>query len=163
MPSPLTSGRGRQGVYRDVLVRTSALREGDWVRLKLKRGTFSKSGDARLSDEIYSLVEKAGQRWRIQDTVTGKAARRAYLPDEMVVVPKNTDVTPPVVERAVAAREAVDVGRTTRRLQKEARLLAHRNLVNTQPSQPKRLRVVPPHLFKTRQIGKKTRTRGKWN
>ena len=143
--SPLDVWEGRAGATRDILVRRDALHVGDWVRLKLKRGTFSKTGDARLSDEIYRLVQRdatQGQRWRIANVQTGKAGTRAYLPDEMVVVPKDTE-TEPAVEHAVAARQAVDLGRMTRRLQLEANQLQSHNLVNTQPRQAKRTAAAP--------------------
>lgn len=41
-----------------------------------------------------------GQRWRITNADTGKAAKGVYLPDEMAAVlklPKDTDVTPQTV------------------------------------------------------------------
>ena len=81
--------------------------------------------------------------WRIAEVTTGKAGKRAYLPDEMVAVPNDTDVTPPAVERAIAARKEVEVGRTTRRLQLEARQLESQNMVNTLPKKRKRAAARP--------------------
>lgn len=104
---------------------------GDYVRKRLKKGTFEKGATQTMSLEVYRVTKVKGTRVSLETYPEGAEVSRAAKPNELLKVDKPHNAPAPVVvEKAVKetrasrrlAKEGIDVN-APRKAQKEAKVL----------------------------------------
>ena len=66
------------------------LKPGDKVRAMVGKGTFEKE-KARFSQEIYTVQEQIGYKFKIADSDTGKTLKRKYRSSELIKIGEVTE------------------------------------------------------------------------
>lgn len=87
---------------------------GDYVRKRLKKGTFEKGSTQTMSLEVYRVTKVKGTRVSLETYPDGDKVPRAAKPNELLKVDKPHNAPAPVT-----VEKAVKEGRASRRLAKE--------------------------------------------
>lgn len=72
-------------IFRRLDDKEKELKEGDLVRLMIKKGVFSKGDEPKWSKEIYEIVERVKNRYKIRNS-SGDELRRKYKENELLVI-----------------------------------------------------------------------------
>lgn len=99
---------------------------GDYVRKRLKKGTFEKGSTQTMSLEVYRVTKVKGTRVSLETYPDGEDVARAAKPNELLKVDKPVNAPAPVT-----VTNAVKEGRTSRRLAKEG-------ITNETPNAPEK-------------------------
>jgi hypothetical protein len=92
---------------------------GDFVRLVKKKKTFEKKGlTPNLSLEIYKVVEKVGNKFRIRNIKSSYPLQTLFIEREMVKIPDTTEIEDmDIVNQKIKQND--DLNKTVRDRQKE--------------------------------------------
>ena len=72
-------------IFRRLEDNEKEIKEGDLVRLMIKKGVFSKSDDPKWSKEIYEVVERVKNRYKVRNSL-GDIIKRKYKENELLVI-----------------------------------------------------------------------------
>jgi hypothetical protein len=110
---------------------------GDYVRLVKKKKTFEKKGlTPNLSLEIYKVVEKVANKFRIRNIKSSYPIQTLFIEREMVTIPDTTEIEDmDVVEQRIKQNDALN--KTVRDRQKENIGVVDKDTGEIQPENPR--------------------------
>ena len=81
----------KQNSEEDMVRKTFTFKAGSFVRIRVTRkNLYEKKSLPPWSKEMYEVLEKVGQKYKLKNNTTGEVRKNRVAPQDMLLVPKST-------------------------------------------------------------------------